>query len=105
VTNVDGFVGPCRIELWDWKAAKRVNVGQDKHQAILNHVAFGPRSPWLVAAGGGDGGGALVFWDSSGQSPFVAKPKGHLHAFAMDAAGTRLFAVGHGGFQIWQLTG
>src|SRR5262249_8514508 len=22
VTNVDGFVGPCRVELWDWQAGK-----------------------------------------------------------------------------------
>ena len=103
VTNVDGFVGPCRVELWDWRAAKRVAVGQDKHQAILNHVAFGPTGSWLVAAGGGDGGGALVFWDTTGATPHVAKPKGHLQAFVTDRAGTRLYAVGHGGFQVWQL--
>lgn len=103
VTNVDGFVGPCRIELWDWRAGKRVAVGQDKHQAILNHVAFGPTGNWLVAAGGGDGGGALVFWDPTGTAPVVAKPPGHLQAFALDAAGTRLYAGGHGGFQVWAL--
>ena len=102
VTNVDGFVGPCRIELWDWRAAKLVAVGQDKHQAILNHVAFdGTR---LIAVGGGDGGGAIVFWDSTATSaPFVAKPKGHLHSFALNSTGTRLYAAGHGGFQVWQL--
>jgi WD40 repeat protein len=104
VTNVDGFVGPCRLEVWDWKAAKRLAVGQDKHQAILNHVAFGPHMTWLVGAGGGDGGGALVFWDGSASSaPHVAKPKGHLHAFVLDAAGTSVYAVGHGGFQVWQM--
>ncbi|MGH7221761.1 MAG: WD40 repeat domain-containing protein [Gemmataceae bacterium] len=105
VTNVDGFVGPCRVELWDWKTARRVAVGENKHQAILNHVAFGPASSWLTAAGGGDGGGALVFWDSADPAAHVAKPKGHLHAFVLDAEGKRLYAVGHGGFQIWQLRG
>ena len=104
VTNVDGFVGPCRVELWDWKAGKRLAAGQDKHQAVLNHVAFGPTGSWVVAAGGGDGGGALVFWDTAGTVTHVAKPKGHLQAFAIDPAGTRLYAVGHGGFQVWQLT-
>lgn len=104
VMNVDGFVGPCRVELWDWKAARRVGVGEHKHQAILNHVAFGPTATRLAAAGGGDGGGALVFWDAAGSSPpHVAKPKGHLHAFVLDAKGKRLYAVGHGGFQVWQL--
>ena len=103
VTNVDGFVGPCRVELWDWRAGRRTAVGQDKHQAILNHVAFGPAGSWLAAAGGGDGGGALVFWDPAGAGPQVVKPKGHLQAFVTDRAGTRLYAVGHGGFQVWRM--
>jgi WD40 repeat protein len=106
VTNVDGFVGPCRIELWDWRAAKRVALGQDKHQAILNHIMFGPQGTWLTAAGGGDSGGALVFWDGVDSSPLhVAKPKGHLHRFVLDAAEPRLYAAGHGGCQVWELGG
>ena len=83
-------------------AMSSVAVGQDKHQAILNHVAFdGTR---LIAVGGGDSGGAIVFWDATAMSaPFVAKPKGHLQAFAVNRTGTRLYAAGHGGFQVWQL--
>jgi hypothetical protein len=47
-----------------------------------------------------------VFWDSTSSAPpSVANPKGHLHAFPLDAAGTRLYAAGHGGFRIWQLRG
>jgi WD40 repeat protein len=102
VTNVDGFVGPCRVELWDWKACKRTAVAQDRHQAILNHVAYGPKGAWLVAAGGGDGGGAIVLWDLK-SAPAVVKPKGHLQAFVCDAAGETLYAAGHGGFQVWKL--
>ena len=94
---------PCRIELWDWQAGKRTAFGQDKHQAILNHVAFGPTGLWLIGVGGGDGGGALVFWDSATSVPQVVKAKGHLQAFAMDMAKTRLYAVGHGGFQVWAI--
>jgi hypothetical protein len=77
-------------------------TGQDRHQAILNHVAFDPKGEWLVAAGGGDSGGALVFWNQSRASgPHVVKAKGHLHAFVLDAEGSRLYAAGHGGFQVW----
>ena len=104
VTNVDGFVGPCRMELWDWRNGKQIGVGQDKHQAILNHVAF--FSQQLVAVGGGDGGGAIVFWDGLSAKPqaaVVVKAKGHLQSFAMASDRTRLYAVGHGGFQVWAL--
>ena len=104
VSNVDGFVGPCRIELWDWHKGEKLSFGQDKHQAILNQVAFGPRASWLIGAGGGDGGGALCFWDSAGTAaPHVAKPKGHLQSFVLNDAGTHLYAAGHGGFQEWQM--
>jgi WD40 repeat protein len=104
VTNVDGFVGPCRMELWDWRKAGRLSLGQDRHQAILNHVLFAPQPPWLVAAGGGDGGGALVFWNpTTATPPHVAKPKGHLHAFVLNRDGQRLYAAGHGSMQVWNL--
>jgi hypothetical protein len=102
VTNVDGFVGPCRMELWDWRERKRIAVGQDKHQAILNQAAF--YSQGLIAVGGGDGGGAIVVWDGLSATPqAVVKAKGHLQSFVTDAAGTRMYAVGHGGFQVWAL--
>lgn len=104
VTNVDGFVGPCRIEVWDWTESKRLLAGQDKQQAILNHVEFHPASQTLCAAGGGDGGPILAFWNVAGEAPISkAKPKSHIQHFTFDATGTRLFAAGHGGFQVWCL--
>ena len=106
VTNVDGFVGPCRVEMWDWQAGKRVFVGQDRHKAVLNHIAFHPSEPWIIGAGGGDGGGALAFWDlQQEKAAHVAKPPGHLQCFAFDAETPRLFAAGFGGFQIWSFDG
>ncbi len=105
VTNVDGFVGPCRVELWDWQAGQRTFLGQDNHNAVLNHVAFHPvESKWLVGGGGGDGGGLIAFWDQTKEAPaHKAKPKGHLQRFCFSTDGGQLFAVGHGGFQIWAL--
>src|SRR5262249_8536041 len=84
VTNVDGFVGPCRVELWDWKAAKRTSAAQDRHQAILNHVAYGPNGAWLAAAGGGDGGGALGVWDTKGAALAGVQPERQLRGSADD---------------------
>lgn len=109
VTNVDGFVGPCRAEIWDWQAAKRTAELQDKHNAVLNHVAFLPESPWLVAAGGGDGGGVLAFWKAGpnaatpSATAHLAKPKGHIQRFVV-APENRLLTVGFGGVQAWTLS-
>jgi hypothetical protein len=105
VSNVDGFVGPCRLEIWDWQAGKRVYLGTDKHQAILNHVEYLPESKLLIGAGGGDGGPILAFWDQQTEAPVAkAKPKAHIQHFAFDPATEQLIAVGLGGFQVWAFT-
>jgi WD40 repeat protein len=102
VTNVDGFVGPCRIELWDWQAEKRISTCQDKHNAIFNDLTFHPTEPWLIAGGGGDSGGILAFWDrQKDELNHKAKPKGHLQRLILDVPENRLLAAGHNGFQIW----
>ncbi|MDA0590943.1 MAG: WD40 repeat domain-containing protein [Planctomycetota bacterium] len=104
VTNVDGFVGPTRIEMWDHESGKRTWAAEDQHKAVLNHLTFHPTKPILIAGGGGDSGGILGFWDkATGKLRHKAKPKGHLQRIEPRADGTHLFAVGHGGFQIWSL--
>lgn len=105
VTNVDGFVGPCRLEVWDWRAAKRLYLGTDKHQGILNHVEYLPDSQWVIGAGGGDGGPLLAFWDQAAEAPIAkAKPKAHIQHFVYDAQARQLIAVGLGGIQVWAFT-
>ncbi len=106
VTNVDGFVGPCRVEIWDWQAAKSTHTAQDKHKAVLNHVAYHPTQERLViGAGGGDSGGILAFFDHEKAAPIhKAKPKGHLQQVCFNETGTKMYVAGFGGVQIWSLT-
>lgn len=102
VTNVDGFVGPMRIEVWNWRSGELVTAGEDKHKAVLNDVAFAPDGSWLVAGGGGDSGGILAFWRPDEPAPFhTAKPKGHLQRVLVDAERTKLYCCGFGGVQVW----
>lgn len=106
VSNVDGFVGPARFELWDWQAGKMLYRGQDKHHAILEQLEYLPEQNMMIGAGGGDAGPFLGFWDLAAEAPLhKAKPKTHIHHFVFDHAGPRLLAVGDGGFQIWSFAG
>lgn len=112
VSNVDGFVGPARFELWDWPAGKMLQRCQDKHHAILDHLQFVPEQNLMIGGGGGDAGPFLGFWDLAAQQVdgvvallHKAKPKSHIHHFVFDPAGPRLLAVGFGGFQIWDFSG
>lgn len=102
VTNVDGFVGPCRIEVWDWRGGQRKFFAEDKHQAVFNDLAFHPTAPWLIAGGGGDGGGLLAFWDLSGKRlGHKLGVKGHLQRVRWNTSGTQIAAAGFGGFQFF----
>jgi WD40 repeat protein len=112
VSNVDGFVGPARFELWDWQAERMLLRCQDKHHAILDHLQFLPEQNLMIGGGGGDAGPFLGFWNVEAQpadgvvAPIhKAKPKSHIHHFVFDPAGPRLLAVGHGGFQLWDFSG
>jgi hypothetical protein len=102
VSNVDGFVGPARFELWNWQAEKMLQRCQDKHHAILDHLEFLPDQNLMIGGGGGDAGPFLGFWEIAAEAPMhKAKPKSHIHQFVCDSAGGRILAVGHSGFQIW----
>lgn len=105
VTNVDGFVGPCRVELWDWEKRERTFVGEDSHKAVLNDVAF-LSDGTIVGAGGGDGGGVIAFWDRSDKkATHKLKPKGHLQQFVLVDDPAALIATGYDGLQRWKLDG
>lgn len=102
VSNVDGFVGPARFEIWDWAAPRMLHRGQDKHHAIIDHLEYVAAWETLITGGGGDAGPFLGLWKLDSELPWhKGKPKQHIHHFVVDVANTRLLAVGHGGFQMW----
>lgn len=101
VSNVDGFVGPARVELWDWQAVRRRIVLADSHQAVLNDVLFSSDSRQVIAAGGGDAGGVMLAWQADQEKAIAKlKPKGHAQRLAW-AGEERIVAAGHEGVQLW----
>ncbi len=101
ISNVDGFVGPTRVELWDWRAVKRRHVLSDSHNAVLNDLVFTSDGQHLVAGGGGDGGGVLLSWQLGKDKPVQKlKLKGHIHRLAW-VNNERLLAAGFETVQLW----
>lgn len=113
VSNVDGFVGPNRLEVWDWRAGKRLAVLQDSHNGVLNDVRWTRDGKHLIAGGGGDAGGLLISWSVAELASGAAlkadpkplekiKLKGHPHRLHLLDGDRALAVVGFGGVQIWK---
>ncbi len=103
ISNVDGFVGPARVEVWDWRQAKRVFLGSDTHQAVLNDLAWNAAGTHLVASGGGDGGGVLLCWKVGDEKPLQKiKLKGHTQRLEWARHDEQLLLAGFEGVQLWE---
>jgi WD40 repeat protein len=113
VENVDGLGGPARVEVWDWrKPQAQLAAGLQGHKGLVNALAFHPGGTWLIGAGGGSDGGFLGFWSVdqvAGEKKDVpahrVKIDGHVHRFALNAAGNELYAAGYRKLDVWTLTG
>lgn len=104
VTNIDGFVGPCRIEIWDWQKRKRVMLLEDDHKAVLNDLLWTTDGKRIVAAGGGDAGGILAVWAvDDPKAKQKVKHNGHIQRLAWLEADRRLVAAGFESVQLWDL--
>lgn len=105
ISNVDGFVGPCRVELWDWRTKKRIITLEDDHKAVLNDVVWSGDGRRIAAIGGGDAGGLLAVWQVDDAKPKQkAKFGGHMHRLAWVEQDRLLLAAGFEGVQLWDMT-
>ena len=80
---------------------------------VINQLLF--HHDWLVGAGGGSDNGFLAFWKTDKVPEAPPKDKkdalaaqrikgdGHIHKFALNAAGTELYAAGYRKLEIWSL--
>jgi WD40 repeat protein len=96
IGNIDHLEAKARIEVFDWRAGKQTaEFPGDKHQGIVNRLAWAPDGSWLLAAGGA-GEGFLVFLDGTTKKPLrQEKLPMHVHDFALTADADVVVSVGH----------
>jgi WD40 repeat protein len=96
INNIDHLEAKARIEVFDWQAGKRTaEFPGDKHQGIVNRLAWAPDGSWVLGAGGA-GEGFLVFLDGKTKKPLrQEKLPMHAHDFALSEDATMLTTVGH----------
>ena len=96
IGNIDHLEAKARIEVFDWKAGKQLaEFPGDKHQGIVNRLAWAPDGSWLLGAGGATEG-FLVFLDGTTKKPLrQEKLPMHAHDFTLSADATTITTVGH----------
>ena len=104
IGNIDHLEAKARIEVFDWKVCKQIaEFPGDKHQGIVNKLAWSPDGSWILGAGGA-GEGFLVFLDGTTKKPLKQeKVPMHVHDFALSPDGTTITSVGHNRIVIHKL--
>lgn len=106
IGNIDHLEGKTRVEVFDWKAAKRVHeFAGDKFNGIVNHLEWHPKGEWLLGAGGA-GDGFVLFFDLKAKKAIKQdKLPMHVHDFWLSPEGNSLVAVGHGRAIAYEMKG
>jgi len=106
VGNIDHLGGPARIEVFDWKAGKRLHEIEDgKHKGLVEQIAYHKTGKWFLTAGGKHKGFITIYDAESGKMINQEPAHDHVHGVAANEDVTRLYVVHHSKVSLWELTG
>jgi WD40 repeat protein len=97
IFNIDHLDGKARVEVFDWKKGERIyEFSSDKFKGLVEFLGFHPQGDWLLAAGGGDKDGFLMFLDLASKKVLAqVKAPMYLHGVALSETGETIYAAGH----------
>ncbi|MBQ18990.1 MAG: hypothetical protein CMJ65_17930 [Planctomycetaceae bacterium] len=104
IGNIDHLGGPSRIEIFDWKAGKRLHQIEDgKFKGLVEQISFHPDGNWFVVAGGDHNGFISIYETKSGKLIKQEKAPMHVHQFVVNEDHDTIFAVGHQKVVTWEM--
>lgn len=104
VGNIDHLGGKALVQVYDWKSGERTHeFASDRNKGLIEDLTYHPAGPWLVGAGGANGG-FILFMDLE-KKKFAREEdaKMHIHEFALNEAGDTMYCVGHGKISTWTM--
>ena len=91
-----GRQGPGRSLRLASRASGTHEFVSDKFKGMVEYLGFHPAGDWLLAAGGGDKDGFLIFFDPAGKKVLAQeKVPMYVHDVALNETGNTIYAVGH----------
>jgi WD40 repeat protein len=105
VENVDGLLGPARLEVFVWQSGTRLLEIEDKEKnGLIEQIAWGPNDQWLLTAGGDHKGVFALYAPDTGTQLLRGETDGHIHGFLFDEARGVIDAAGHHELTRWTMT-
>jgi WD40 repeat protein len=97
IYNIDHLDGKARVEVFDWQKGRRTHeFSSDKFKGLVEYLGFHPQGDWLLAAGGGDRDGFLMFFDVAANKVLAQqKAPMYVHDLALNETGATIYAAGH----------
>jgi WD40 repeat protein len=97
ISNIDHLDGAARVEVFDWQKGECTHTfASDKFKGLVHRLTFHPRGEWLLAGGGGDKDGFLLFYDLTAKKPLAQeKAPMVIHDLALNENADTIVTVGH----------
>jgi WD40 repeat protein len=97
ISNIDHLDGKATVEVFDWQKRERIHQFQsDQYKGLVEYLGFHPQGNWLLAAGGTDKDGFLVFFDVAAKKVLAQdKASMYVHDIALNEKADTIYAVGH----------
>jgi WD domain, G-beta repeat len=97
ISNIDHLDGKALVEVYDWRKGERTHTfASDKFKGLVENLTFHPKGDWLLAGGGGDRDGFLMFFNL-GTKKTLAQEKTpmYVHDLVLNENSDTIYAVGH----------
>jgi WD40 repeat protein len=107
ISNIDHLDGKATVEIFDWRKGERTHrFASDKFKGLVERLEYHPSGEWLLAGGGTDKDGFLMFFDVAAKKTLAQeKTPMYLHDLAMNETGDSIYTAGHKRVVLFSMSG
>lgn len=103
IGNIDHLDGPARVEVFNLETGEKHHDFSGDGKGLMNQLLFSPDSQRMIGLGG-DPNGLVQIYDLENKKIIKSeKAPMHIHAAALSADNTKIFAAGHGKIAVWDM--
>jgi WD40 repeat protein len=97
ISNIDHLDGKALVEIFDLAKGERTHTfASDKFKGLVENLSFHPQGDWLLAGGGGDKDGFLMFFNVAARKTLAQeKTAMYVHDLALNESNDTIYAAGH----------